>query len=1136
MISLLLGSFSSLFLSWWLFFALPPAQAGGPPAKHDRRTDDSIAHQEQEPGKTILYFPDYVDGGGWSVQLVVSNVDPDATAEVRVEVYDPEGRPVLDLFDSDLTLEIPPLGSRVMRSAGSGAIRRGWIQVGADAPAISGLLTYRHADSGVEVGVQSVELENAFALFVEESPTVGAGIAIFKPDAAPRLELRIRGEEGNDPLEGGFARWADFHQSALTLPEWFSVEGIATGFLDDFRGLLFLETEDKSPFAPLGLRFGKGTSSLSAVPAVRTRSQEPRDTALIFPDYVDGGGWSVQLVLSNVGPEEAAGVRVDVYDPEGRPVLDLFDSDLTLEIPALGSRVLKSAGSGTLRRGWIEVGTGAAAVSGLLTYRHARSGIEVGVEPAELGKQFALFVEESGTVGAGLALFKPDAESRVELRIRDEEGNDPLNGMFLPWRDFRQSALTLPEWFDVPGVDAEFLRDFRGLLFLRTEDESGFAPLGLRFGKGTSSLSAVSAIRIPDGGGISGGAAPPPTVTLSASPSSIDRGQSTTLTWSSTNTESAEIEPDIGMVPASGSRKVSPNVTTTYRITVMGLDGQTAAASATVTVAVSERAALGALFEALGGSTWTHSENWLTDAPLEEWYGVEVDSQGRVIELRMAAWVETEDGGREKIGNGLTGSIPPELGSLPHLRVLDLSHNQLEGPIPTQLGSLSSLTSLDLSHNQLEGPIPVELGALTRLRRLFLQWNRLTGPIPPELGALAHLRFLGLNENQLQGPIPPEFGNLASLDWMNLDGNRLTGSIPVELGNLVNLTTLNLADNDLTGSIPAELGNLASLERLSLRNNLWLSGPLPHSLIELTEMEFLSADRTGLCAPLDADFHVWLEGITEASVRNCGEIQDPVLPDTVWLSPDVITPADPSALDSVQYVGRGTRGFFDPFVKDWRDDLNLYLFRAHFGQHVMEVQAHPHYGSVDSARAAAEMLASPLGRVPYALLAGGSEFEISPTETVGAGGNGCHGGIFHLNGPTSDVLTGFVEEVLLHEGAHVSLDDCNFPEPRTIPRHSGSAGWLAAQKADGKFLSPYGRAHPTREDVAESIWGWFVVRCVPDRMPPWVVDAIKAGIPHRLAYFDSLDLDMSPFSCTIPAAVKAESRPERPTPRGGEGE
>ena len=130
MISPLLSSFSSSFLALGLFFALSPALTGGPPPEDARRpADNSIAGRAQEQGATILYFPDYVDGGGWSVQLVLSNVDPDATAEVRVEVYDPDAQPVLDLFDShiDRTLEIPSLGSRVLKSAGSGAIRQGWI-------------------------------------------------------------------------------------------------------------------------------------------------------------------------------------------------------------------------------------------------------------------------------------------------------------------------------------------------------------------------------------------------------------------------------------------------------------------------------------------------------------------------------------------------------------------------------------------------------------------------------------------------------------------------------------------------------------------------------------------------------------------------------------------------------------------------------------------------------------------------------------------------------------------------------------------------------------------------------------------------------------------------------------------------
>ncbi len=310
--------------------------------------------------------------------------------------------------------------------------------------------------------------------------------------------------------------------------------------------------------------------------SISRQGREQEETVLYFPDYVDGGGWSVQLVLSNVDSAVAAEVRVEVYDPDGQPVLNLFDSDLTLELPVLGTRVLRSAGSGAIRRGWIRIDADAGTVSGLLTYRHVQSGIEVVVEPAQLGKEFALFVEESETVGAGLALFKPDAESRIELRLRDEEGNDPLNGLFVLWGDFYQAARTLPEWFAVEGIDMGFPEDFQGFLFLRSEDGTPFAPLGLRFGKRTSSLSVVPAIRVPDGDRNDGGHPPPPTVTLPASPTSIDQGQSTTSTWSSPSAASTEITPDIGVVPTSGSRKVSADVTPPCLIKVTGADGQTA--------------------------------------------------------------------------------------------------------------------------------------------------------------------------------------------------------------------------------------------------------------------------------------------------------------------------------------------------------------------------------------------------------------------------------------------------------------------------------------------------------------------------------------------------------------------------------
>jgi peptidoglycan-associated lipoprotein len=80
-------------------------------------------------------------------------------------------------------------------------------------------------------------------------------------------------------------------------------------------------------------------------------------------------------------------------------------------------------------------------------------------------------------------------------------------------------------------------------------------------------------------------APPMPTVTLSAEPSSIERGKSATLKWSSSNATSASLNQGIGTVPTSGSREVFPTQTTQYAISVRGAGGD-ANASATVTVRV----------------------------------------------------------------------------------------------------------------------------------------------------------------------------------------------------------------------------------------------------------------------------------------------------------------------------------------------------------------------------------------------------------------------------------------------------------------------------------------------------------------------------------------------------------------------
>ncbi|MFZ0661504.1 MAG: peptidoglycan-associated lipoprotein Pal [Acidobacteriaceae bacterium] len=76
--------------------------------------------------------------------------------------------------------------------------------------------------------------------------------------------------------------------------------------------------------------------------------------------------------------------------------------------------------------------------------------------------------------------------------------------------------------------------------------------------------------------------APAPTATITAQPDTINSGQSTVLTWSTTDANSASIE-GLGPVPTAGTRNVNPTESTTYTLNATG-DGGNAVATARVTV------------------------------------------------------------------------------------------------------------------------------------------------------------------------------------------------------------------------------------------------------------------------------------------------------------------------------------------------------------------------------------------------------------------------------------------------------------------------------------------------------------------------------------------------------------------------
>ena len=99
---------------------------------------------------------------------------------------------------------------------------------------------------------------------------------------------------------------------------------------------------------------------------------------------------------------------------------------------------------------------------------------------------------------------------------------------------------------------------------------------------------------------------------------------------------------------------------------------------------------------------------------------------------------------------------------------------------------IESTTQLIRGGEGLSGSIPAEIGCLTNIYDLRLGTNLLIGAIPPEIGNLTNLNKLYLNDNQLTGEIPAEIGNLTNvINHLYLYTNQLTGEIPQEVCDLI---------------------------------------------------------------------------------------------------------------------------------------------------------------------------------------------------------------------------------------------------------------------------------------------------------------------------------------------------------------
>lgn len=276
----------------------------------------------------------------------------------------------------------------------------------------------------------------------------------------------------------------------------------------------------------------------------------------------------------------------------------------------------------------------------------------------------------------------------------------------------------------------------------------------------------------------------------------------------------------------------------------------------------------------------THECQWFSQASLNGLDVCDVHGYYRSIHLK---------------NNGLSGSLPKEIGLLANLTDMNLWRSNMGGLIPSQVGLLTKLTLLNLAESQFSRTIPAQVGLLSNLQYINVINNAITGGIPSELYQLSTLQAFSVGRNKLPGSLPEHIGSaLQGMKLLLIGRSGLTGILPTSLGKCTNLALLSaaqnqftgpipselgrvrlgriiLAGNQLSGQVPSELGLVPSLRSLNLANNINLSGQFPTQLKKLnTTLESLSLEGTSITGTIPTEL-CYLEKLTfDCSPSLCG--------------------------------------------------------------------------------------------------------------------------------------------------------------------------------------------------------------------------------------------------------------------------
>lgn len=222
---------------------------------------------------------------------------------------------------------------------------------------------------------------------------------------------------------------------------------------------------------------------------------------------------------------------------------------------------------------------------------------------------------------------------------------------------------------------------------------------------------------------------------------------------------------------------------------------------------------------------------------------------------------------------------------------------------------------------------------------------------------------------------------------------------------------------------------------------------------------------------------------------------EPLFPNSVVSNDlDFIRSDDPSVYACFAYLGERTQEMPGHSSNQLMAN-GVFTYDALFADGTnVEVWVHSDVGSEDNARALVEQVGPRLGKLPTFMR------DTLRHVVIHAGDGGAfaedqgHFFVLYADNMATRIRNNDLEETVFHESVHATLD----------AQYLRSAAWVSAQRNDADFVTQYAMSRPNKEDMAESALFAYAMIKTPMRLPAGVEDRVRATMPNRLAFFETL--------------------------------